>query len=248
MRMRESLSIVRNLLVGVLLTAYCLRLTAFAGELPSVFRGVVIADSPAGVRVVEVDPSSQAAQADLRAEDIIARVQGRDVRTIDEFAVLSHQLKGRVSSVTVICFRNGAPQELRLHLYSYPVLTRWGVTFVPDDELRFADPRIGLEYWRRLGRGFVEAGKRPEAIRAYLNALHHVPDDAQTAVTVTALFAQVSQQAMRAGRWPEAIAAMGQSLGLMEQLFDAPLTPEQLAVVKQELEATLLVLRSRVPR
>jgi len=70
---------------------------AMAGQRPSLFRGVVVADSPLGVRVVSVEDASQASQADLRPEDIIIRVDGADVGSIDAFAMFSEALKGRAA-------------------------------------------------------------------------------------------------------------------------------------------------------
>ena len=91
-------------------------LTSLAAQLPSLFRGVVVADSPLGVRVVSVEEGSQASLADLRPEDIIVRVEAREVHSIDEFAALSATLKGHAASATVLVFRNGAPRELTLRL------------------------------------------------------------------------------------------------------------------------------------
>lgn len=217
--------------------------TAFAGELPSLFRGVVVADSPVGVRVVSLEESSQAYLADLRPEDIVVHIQGREVHSIDEFAALSHELKGRAVRVTVLVFRNGLPRELTLHLYSVPVLREWGVEFVPDHDVRFADPRVGLDYWRRLGRGFEEAGKPTEALDAYLNGLHNVPTDTATALKVMDLFSRASQQHLAGGELADGIASLQQALAMMENLFDEPLTEDQLQAIKRQLEETLRTLR-----
>lgn len=217
---------------------------AFAAELPSLFRGVVVADSPVGVRVVSLEESSQAYLADLRPEDIIVHIQGREVRSIDEFAVVSHELKGRAVRATVLVFRNGLPRELTLHLYSVPVLREWGVEFVPDHDVHFADPMIGLDYWRRLGRGFEEAGKPTEALDAYLNGLHNVPTDVATALKVMDLFSRASQQHLTDGELADGIASLQQALAMMEKLFDEPLTEDQLQAIKRQLEETLRTLRT----
>jgi len=62
---------------------------------------VVVADSGLGVRVVSVEEGSQPHQADLRAEDVIVQVDGREVHSIDEFAILSRAMKGRATRATV---------------------------------------------------------------------------------------------------------------------------------------------------
>lgn len=215
-----------------------------AAKLPSVFRGVVVADSPLGVRVVSVEESSQASLADLRPEDIIVRVQGRDIRSIDEFAMLSNTLKGTTVTATLVVFRNGTPRELTLQLYSYPLAREWGLEIIPDYELRFAQPQTGLDYWQRLGRGFENAGKPPKALQAYLNGLHHVPADVPTALKASELFARVSQQHLKNGDLARGIASLRQALLVMEHLFDFPLQDEQLQTLKTQLQDTLHALHA----
>ena len=219
-------------------------LSVWAAQLPSLFRGVVVADSPLGVRVVSVQEASQAALADLRPEDILVRVRDAEVHSIDEFAALSSAMKGRVVSETVLIFRNGAPRELRLHLYSYPVLQHWRVEFIPDDDLRFAEPSVGLTYWARLGRGFDEADKPAEALEAYLNGLHNVPTDTATALKASALFSRVSRQRFREGAVAEGVRLLRQGVVMMDALFEAALTDDQLRVIRDQLKETVGALRA----
>lgn len=216
---------------------------ALAAELPSLFRGVVVANSPLGVRVVSVEESSQASLADLRPEDIIVRIGERELHSIDEFAALSSALKGTATSATMLIFRNGAPREVALHLYSYPVLREWRVEFLPAHDVRFAQPGVGQEYWRRLGRGFEQAGKPGEALNAYLNALHNVPKDGQTAQQASVLFLRVSEARLREGGLTEGIGSLRQAVTMMDRLFNYPLTEEQLTAIRQQLQQTLQALR-----
>lgn len=215
-----------------------------AAQLPSLFRGVVLADSALGVRVISVQEGSQAALADLRPEDIIVRVGEREIGTIDAFAAVSAAMKGRSVRTTLVVFRNGEPRELRLHLFSYPVLDAWGIEAIPDHDLRFAEPRVGFEYWGRLGRGFEEAGKRAEALNAYLNALHHHPDDAATAFHVSALCLGESRAQLQHHELAAGLATLRQGLLVMERLFNFPLSDAQLGTLRAELAATLEALRA----
>ena len=216
---------------------------AMAAELPSLFRGVVVVESPVGVRVVSVEESSQAFQADLRPEDIIVRVHGREIRSIDEFAALSKDLKGRVVTTTVVVFRSGRPHEYRLHLYSYPVLNTWGIEFVPDHAVRFAQASVGLAYWSRMGRGFEEARNPAGALFAYLNALHNVPTDVPAAFKVSELSWTVGRAHLERGEWEEGVNALEQAVTILQRLFEEPLTEAQLLAVKAQLEQTLRTLR-----
>jgi len=217
--------------------------SGWAAQLPSLFRGVVVADSPLGVRVVSVEESSQAYQGDLRPDDIIVRIREAEVHSIDEFAVLSNALKGQAVSSSVLVFRNGQPHELTLHLYSYPILREWGIEFVPVHDIRFAEPGVGLDYWRRLGRGFEEAGKLQEAFDAYMNGLHNVPRDPETALKASELSSRLSQQRVDAGELAEGVADLHQALLIMEKLFDYPLTDQQLQSIRRQLQQTLEALR-----
>lgn len=216
---------------------------AGAAQLPSVFRGVVVTDSPVGVRVVSVDAASQAAMADLRPEDVIVRINDAEVHTIDEFSVLSQRLKGEARTATVVVFRNGKPQELALHLYSYPVLREWGVEFVPEHDVRFAQPGVGRGYWVRLGQGFEEAGKPGEALNAYLNALHNVPGDAEAGVKAAVLASAIGRRQLRENARARGAASLRRGVVMMHHAFDFPLTDDQLAALKQALVDTLAALR-----
>ena len=227
------------LLVFILLSSS----RAFSSTKPSLFRGVIVADSPLGVRVVSVEEASQAQLADLRSEDVIVRIQDAEIGSIDEFATVSQALKGRAASATVLVFRNGSPRELVVHLYSYPLLREWNVQFIPDYDIRFAQPEVGRDYWLRLGRGFERADKPSDALNAYLNGLHNVPADADTALTASRLFAAVSRERLARGELAEGIAQLRQSLSILERLFDHPLTTEQLESVRDQLRETLQTLR-----
>jgi len=215
--------------------------------LPSLFRGVVVADDAIGVRVVSVAESSQAHEADLRPEDLLFRIEDQEVHSIDAFATLSQALKGRALSATVLVFRNGQPKEIRLHLYSYPILRAWGIEVVPDHDIRFAQPQAGLAYWRRLGRGFEQVDKPQEALDAYLNGLHNVPSDAATAAKVSELLWRVGRQQLDAGETSQGLGRITQAITVLERLFDQAMTDEQLAAIRAQLEQTLLTLRRVKP-
>jgi membrane-associated protease RseP (regulator of RpoE activity) len=222
--------------------------TAQVKEWPSLFRGVVVAEAPFGVRVVSVEASSQAAQADLRPEDLIMRVDETPITSLEEFAGTSRRLKGRTASAQVLVVRNGAPRTIRLHLYSYPLLRAWGIEAVPNTDLRFAQPQIAQAYWIRQGRGFAIAGKLAEARDVYLNALHHVPEDAAVALTVVSLDAQLAEQALRARAVAQAAGSLAEALGILQHVFERPLTDDQLRTIQEEMADILKALRSTSPQ
>lgn len=215
-----------------------------AAQLPSVFRGVIVADSQAGVRVVQIEDTAQAARLDLRPEDIIMLVNDRRVRTIDEFAVVSQLLKGQAAQASVIILRNGQPYELTLHVYSLPLLREWGIRFVPDFDLRFVEPAAGMAYWRNLARGFEVAGKTDDAIVSYLNALHHDPAQSDIAMRLTELWLAQTQQQLAKQQTNEALASLNQAVTTLQRLFEEPRNLDELERIKRQLEQTLRALKS----
>ncbi len=216
------------------------------GKLPSLFRGVVVADSPLGVRVVSVEEQSQASLADLRPEDLLVQINGTAIRSIDEFATLSSALRGRAMQAAVVALRRGAPRQLSLHLYSYPVLRAWGLTFVPEHDIRFADPTVGVAYWMRMGRGFETAHKPEEALNAYLNALHNEPAYLDAAVKVAQLLWDVARQHLQAKRLQQGVAALQQGAKFLERLFDYPLDAQTLQSLKHQLDETVQLIHKQI--
>ena len=210
---------------------------------PSLFRGVVVVDSPIGVQVVSVEAGSQASLGDLRPDDVIVRIQDQDIRTIDEFATLSLTLKGRVPSTNMVVFRRGRAQELTLHLYSYPILKTWGIEVIPDYALRFAEAATGLAYWARMGRGFEEAGKPEQALEAYVNALHNDPADVPSALNASRLLWEVGRLRLTGHDLAGGIAALEQAVTMLQRLMEQPLSDEQLQLVKEQLQYTLDALK-----
>jgi hypothetical protein len=210
---------------------------------PSLFRGVVVAQAEVGVRVISVDSDSQAYRADLRPEDIIVQVREADVSSVDDFAMASTTLKGRADHAKLVVFRNGAPQEIQLHLYSYPVLEAWGVEFIPDFALRFGDPMAGKAYWSRQGRGHLEVGDRESALAAHLNALHNLPNDTEAALNACELLFQLGQAHLSQQAMPAALSRLADALSISERLFAFPLSDDELLRVKSQLQATLSELR-----
>lgn len=220
----------------VLVTGHSSLDTLSAAQLPSLFRGIVVAEAELGVRVLSVEPASQAYLADLRPEDIIVQVNDTSVHSLDEFAALSQTLKGHAVKATLVILRYGEPRQLRLHLYSYPLLQHWEVTFVPEHDVRFADPATGAGYWVRLGRGFETAQQSKEALDAYLNALHNVPTDPSVAIKAANLFWEMAHQQLQAHDLQAAVVSLQRGTAMLKRLFDYSLDADELASIKTRLE------------
>ena len=226
-------------------SALCPLPAVSAEQLPSLFRGVVVVNDASGVRVVSVEENSQAALADLRPEDLIIQINGTPLKTIDDFAVVSQALKRSATKVGVVILRNGQPRELLVHLYSYPVLRRWDLTFVPDHDIRFAEAKAGVAYWMRLARGFETAGRLDQALNATLNALHNDPGDLDVALKASELLSRIAHAKLTARQLGEALIAIREGTILLGKLFEQPLDAAKLQAIKSQLEATLQALQSR---
>ena len=228
--------------VALLTTCACLP-TGLAAPLPSLFRGVVVADSAEGIRVVSVEDASQAALADLRPEDIIVQVNDLRLQKIDAFAAASESLRGRALKAALIVLRNGEPRELVVHLYSYPVLRAWDVAFVPEHDIRFAEPRVGADYWKRMARGFLIAGKLEDALNATLNGLHNDPAQVDEALNASSLLLDLAQQRLAERRLPDALIALKEATIILNRVFEHPLTTSQLEAIKTKLARTLELMK-----
>ena len=243
---RTVLHRARPLLAFFLLTyslTHLLTPSVSANSLPSLFRGVIIANSPVGVRVVSVEERSQAYVLDLRPEDVVVQINGEAVKTIDDFAVLSQRLKDRSTKAAVLILRNGEPQELLVHLYSVPVLRQWGLSFVPEHDMRFVDPTASAAYWTRLARRERDAKDLERALNAVLNALHHDAANLELAIQASDLLWAIARQRIAAQRFPQAFTSIQHATTLLQHLFHHPLTEAQLEAVRAQLQETLAVLR-----
>lgn len=222
-----------------LITGHSSLSTVFAAQSPSLFRGIVVANSDLGARIISIEDGSQAALVDLRPEDVIVRINDNPIKTIDEFAVVSESLKGKAANATLVVMRNGEPRQVLLHLYSIPVLRQWGLWFIPEYEFRFADSKAGVAYWVRMGRGFEEAHRPADAVNAYLNALHNDPTQLDVAVEVTRLLWQIAKQHLEQHHVPDALASIQQGTTIFGKLMDQPLDETQLKLLRHELQETL---------
>lgn len=229
------------------IVSFTLHLSPFtevsAAQLPSLFRGVMVVNGPLGVRVVSVEETSQAFLSDLRSEDVILQINGTAIHTIDEFAAISQQLKGRAAKATLLVLRNDQLQELTVHLYSVPVLQQWDLSFVPEHDIRFADPTAGVAYWMRLARGFQEAGDLEHALNAVLNALHNDPGRLDVALRAADLLWAIARAQLARGQLSGALAPLDHGTTLLERLMAHSLTVSQLQSVRHQLEETVAALR-----
>ena len=225
------------------LTVHLSPLTSWAGQWPSLFRGVVVADGALGIRVVSVEDASQASLADLRPEDTIVRINDASIKTVDDFAVVSQALKGRTARSTLLILRNGQPRELVVSLYSDALLRQWEVSFIPEHDVRFGEPKTGLAYWMRMERGFEAAGDLEAALNADLNALHQDPAQLDVAVKACELSWRIARARLEDRRLPEALTAIQQGTILLGHMFDQSLEASQLQSLKSQLQETLAILR-----
>ena len=97
--------------------------TIVAGPLPRLARhgifGAAVAQTPGGVRVTFVVPSSPAAQAGLRAGDTINAIAGTTVATVAGFLAAIHNLHAG-ERISVAGVRSGAPLRLNVTLLPAP--------------------------------------------------------------------------------------------------------------------------------
>jgi len=162
-----------------LLSAVCCLLssaTVAAEELPSLFRGVTVGEGRPGVVVVFVREDAFALAAGVRAGDHLVAIDEQPINSLEDFADMSRALAGRRTDVSVELLRGGTRFTTDVSLASPTVRSAWGLAFLPDYSLRFADPNAARRYWSQRASHELVQGQDVEAMRSLLNVLHYAPD------------------------------------------------------------------------
>ncbi len=214
---------------------------------PSLFRTVVVADAKPGARVVVVDEESAAYAGGVRPGDVITRLNGAAVGSIDEFALQSQHVLGKVSEATLVVERGGRPIALLISLFSQRLLEAWGERFVPNLELRFRDPKAGYAYWSTEGRRVAQSQRVSLAIEAFETALHYQPAHVETALLLAGQWNMLAQSRFADRRNDQGIAALQHAVNMYQRLLAKGVTAEQLAEIKGQLQRLVSTLDAQLP-
>ena len=233
-------------LLGVMLSSASLVMAAET-KMPSLFRGVVVADATPGARVLSVDEESIAYAGGLRPGDVILLMHGASIASIDDFAAQSQRIGGKTTEVVLKIERAGRPVELLVSLFSPRLLEAWGERFVPNLELRFRDPKAGYTYWWGEGRRLARERRTSLAIEALATALHYQPDRAETALLLAGQWNLLAQSRFAGRRNDQGVAALQHAVNLYQRLLAKGATAEQLQQVKAQLQPLVHTLGRQLP-
>ncbi len=200
--------------------------------------GIEVKESAVGVQVVSVREDSQAYGAGVRVGDRIIRMGETAVSTVSEFEQLAWNT-AEADKVTLLAYRHSEPQTFEVHRFSYPVLARWGFALKPNLELRFGEADIGSYYWIKQAITWETAEDWSQAIYAYLNALHHKPDQVHVVIRVAELYARLGDGLLTTSS-KDALDNYTKSIHLLNRLFDENLDTAQLKRVRDLLKSAIL--------
>ena len=215
--------------------------------MPSLFRGVVVANAAPGALVVTVDEESTAYAGGLRQGDIILLINGASVASIDDFAAQSRRMTGKTTEATLQITRGGRPVELLVSLFSQRLLEAWGERFVPNLELRFRDPQAGYTYWWSEGQRIARDHRTSLAIEALETALHYQPEHADAALALAEQWNLLAQARLADHRNDQGVAALQHAVNLYQRLLAKGVTAEQLTQVKTQLQQLVGTLKQQSP-
>ncbi len=217
---------------------------AFADErLPSLFRGVVVADAKPAVVVVTIDEESAAYAGGLRSGDVITTVEGQTIASMEAFARQSQRLAGTVAELKLTVQRAGQSAELLLSLFSARLLEVWGERFVPNLELRFREPSAGYAYWNAEAHRAIRAQRAAPAIEALETALHYQPDHLDTALSLAGQWNLLAQSQFVEHHHAQGIASLQHAINLYQRLLTKGIAQDQLVEVKAQLQRLVDALK-----
>lgn len=215
--------------------------------MPSLFRGVVVADAKPGALVVSVDEEAIAYAGGLRPGDVILIINGTPIASIDDFAAQSRRISGKMTEATLKIERAGRSVELLVSLFSQRLLEAWGERFVPNLELRFRDPKAGYAYWWSEAQRLTRERRASLAIEALETALHYQPEHADAVLLLAEQWSQLAQSRFAGRRNDQGVAALQHAVNLYQRLLAQGATTEQLAQVKAQLQQLVTTLGRQLP-
>ena len=214
---------------------------------PSLFRGVVASDAQPGARVVSLDEESVAYAGGLRPGDVIAKFNGAAIGSIDDFALQSQHILGKMSEATLVVERGGQSIELLISLFSQRLLDLWGERFVPNLELRFRDPKAGYVYWWSEGQRAARNQRVSLAIEALETALHYQPEHHDAALLLAGQWSLLAQARFTDHRNDQGVAALQHAVNLYQRLAAQGTTAEALTEIKAQLQQLVSTLGAQLP-
>jgi membrane-associated protease RseP (regulator of RpoE activity) len=221
----------------------------------SLFSGLVVSQGEQGVKVVEVSPGYPVERAGLRVGDLILEIDGKKIKTLDEFVALSKSSGDKVTETSLLVIRKGKLQNISLIAYSDAVFKEWKekVPIPPEKNI------VGIslfQYYLEKGRAKLEEAriggsfenqlsKNEEAIKYLFYALHYSPITVEVVILVADTYVNMARLCLESGQTAVAVEDYGKAAGLYEKCSKRHITEKEMELILtrlQEVEGELIKL------
>jgi len=194
---------------------------AFAQTL---FSGLILSERKDGLMVIETQEGSPAFNAGLKAGDVVVEVDGKKIKSIEEYVNISGEVKKKVETSLTIR-REGVLYEAVIRIYSIPIHEQWDQKVTKPIELPKGLTDSPYGYWSNKGRRTLKKfGKTApfeenveicnEAIKYFFNSLHYQTDSINTALLIAKLYHELGKLYQINGNTKESIKYYKNSIKL----------------------------------
>ncbi len=172
---------------------------AFPCKAQSLFSGLILSEKKEGLKIVGVQAGSPGHDAGLRADDILLEIDGKKVRTISTYVIISREIKNKKVEVSLVILRKGVEYDVDITAYSVPIYKHWNEKISKPTELPKGLTSTPYVYW--VGKGYRSLKKITDkesfdskvtnyntALRSLLNAWHYGPESIDAALQIAGVY------------------------------------------------------------
>ncbi len=188
-----------RLLVIISITVISMLGIAFPCKAQSLFSGLILSEKKEGLKIVGVQAGSPGHDAGLRAGDILLEIDGKKVRTISTYVIISREIKNKKVEVSLVILRKGVEYAVDIMAYSVPIYKHWNEKISKPTVLPKGLTSTPYVYW--VGKGYRSLKKNTDkesfdsqvtnyntALRFLLNALHYRPESIDAALQIAGVY------------------------------------------------------------
>ncbi len=161
----------------------------------SIFSGLILSEKKDGLKVVDVQKRSPGFDAGLRIGDIILEINGKKIKSLDNYIRISKALRGKSVEATLTVLRKGVLYEAVIRIYSIPVYRHWNQKVTKPKDLPRGLTSSPYEYWVGKGNRALKISQRTapfkskaetynEAINYLYYGLHYQPESIDIALQI----------------------------------------------------------------
>ena len=243
----------------LLLTAYCLIVSSdvYASGL---FSGLVVSQGDSasgGVKVVEIYPGCPAERAGVAAGDLIIEIDGRKIKTLDEFVKTSKARRDKDTEVGLVLIRKGKLQNLRVITYSEIIFKEWKEKVPPPPQSSIGGLSL-FQYYMEKGKAKLGENKvggafetklarDEEAARYLFYALHYNPTEVGVVLLIADTYMDMARLYLKNGQTPPAVENYGKAANLYEKCSRKHVAEKELELILAHLQEVAKELISLLP-